>query len=151
MNLPLFLFTLKSSRGSIIAWSFFLFLYALLMVYLFNQMHDIADTLEDYVENAGSFIEVFAGEIGSILNPDGTLVPRSQPGAIIQNLEDVVARSLRIITEGKAIAVNGEEIHIRADTICLHGDTLGAVALARGLRQRMEAVGIAVVPMSDFL
>jgi ABC-type transport system involved in multi-copper enzyme maturation permease subunit len=73
MNTTLFLFTLKSSRGSIIVWSFFLFLYAMLMVYLFNQMQDIADTLAEYIEKMGSFIEIFAGDVGSILNPDGTL------------------------------------------------------------------------------
>ncbi|MFC1923892.1 ABC transporter permease subunit [Chloroflexota bacterium] len=73
MNLPLFIFTLKSCRGGIIAWSFFLFLYALLMVYVFNQFNDIADTLDEYVDKMGSFIEIFAGEVGSILNPDGTL------------------------------------------------------------------------------
>jgi len=73
MNFPLFIFTLKSSRGSIIAWSFFLFLYTLLMVYVFNQFGDIADTLEEYVDKLGSFVEIFAGEVGSILNPDGTL------------------------------------------------------------------------------
>lgn len=73
MNLPLFIFTLKSSRGSIIAWSFFLFLYALLMVYIFNQLQDVADTLADYIDEMGSLVEVFAGEVGSILNNDGTL------------------------------------------------------------------------------
>ena len=73
MNLTLFFYTLKSSRGNIIAWSFFLFLYTLLMVYTFNQMHDIADTLQEYLDKMGSFVEIFAGNVGSILNPDGTL------------------------------------------------------------------------------
>ena len=73
MNIPLFLFALKSSRGGIIVWSFFLFLYTLLMVYTFNQMHDIADTLQEYLDKMGSFVEIFAGNVGSILNADGTL------------------------------------------------------------------------------
>jgi len=92
--------------------------------------------------------EVFADRA---LNPDGTLVPRSQPGAVIHDLEDIVARSLKMVTEGKAVAINGEEINTKADTICLHGDTPGAVDFARNLRQRMETAGIAVVPMRDFL
>jgi len=92
--------------------------------------------------------EVFADRA---LNPDGTLVPRSQPGAVIQNAEDIVARSLKMVTEGKAIAIDGKEIPVRADTICLHGDTPGAVDLARSLREGMEAAGVTVVPMSDFL
>ena len=73
MNLTLFLYSLKSSRGGIIVWCFFLFLYALLMVYLFQPMQDIADTLAEYVDKMGTMVEVFAGEVGSILNPDGSL------------------------------------------------------------------------------
>ena len=92
--------------------------------------------------------EVFADRA---LNPDGTLIPRSQPGAVIHDLEDIAVRSLKMVTEGKAIAINGEEINTKADTICLHGDTPGAVDFARNLRQRMETAGIAVVPMRDFL
>ena len=92
--------------------------------------------------------EVFADRA---LNPDGTLVPRSQPGAVIKDPEEVIAKSLRMVVEGKAIAVNGKEIPIRADTICMHGDTPGAVELARKLRERVEAAGVEVVPMSNFL
>lgn len=92
--------------------------------------------------------EVFADRA---LNPDGTLVPRSQPGAVIEDPEKVIATSLRMVIEGKATAVNGKEIPIRADTICLHGDTPGSVALARGLRERMGAAGVEVTPMSNFL
>ncbi|MFC1944718.1 ABC transporter permease subunit [Chloroflexota bacterium] len=73
MNLTLFLYSLKSSRGGIIVWCLFLFLYALLMVYLFQQLQDIADTLAEYVDKMGTMVEIFAGEVGSILNPDGSL------------------------------------------------------------------------------
>jgi UPF0271 protein len=52
-----------------------------------------------------------------------------------------------MVTEGKAIAINGQEIPIRADTICLHGDTEGAVELARNLREGIEAAGVKVLPM----
>jgi UPF0271 protein len=92
--------------------------------------------------------EIFADRA---LNPDGTLVPRSQPGAVIENPEEVVARSLKMVLEGKATASNGQEIAVKADTICLHGDTPGALALARALRERMEAAGVEVVPMGTFL
>ena len=85
------------------------------------------------------------------LTPNGTLVPRSQPGAVIHDVEEVAARSLRMVTEGKAIAINGEEIEVRADTICVHGDTPGAAVLAQTLRQRLEAAGVTVVPMGTFL
>lgn len=92
--------------------------------------------------------EVFADRA---LNPDGTLVLRSQPGAVIQDPEEAIAASLRMVIEEKAIAINGQEIPIRADTICLHSDTPGAVELARKIRERMEAAGVEVVPMSNFL
>jgi len=85
------------------------------------------------------------------LTPNGNLVPRSQPGAVIHDVEEVTARSLKMVTEGKAIAVNGEEIEVRADTICVHGDTPGATVLAQTLRQGLEAAGVAVVPMGTFL
>ena len=92
--------------------------------------------------------EVFADRA---LNPDGTLVPRGQPGAVIHNVEEVVARALGIVTEGKAVAINGEDITLSGETICLHGDTPGAVVLARTLRHKLEAAGVAVVPMSTLL
>ncbi len=92
--------------------------------------------------------EIFADRA---LNPDGTLVPRSQPGAVLKDPEKVVAASLKMVLEEKATAINGQEIPIKADTICLHGDTPGAVELARNIRGRMEAAGVEVVPMSLFL
>lgn len=92
--------------------------------------------------------EVFADRA---LNPDGTLVPRSQPQAVIYEVNEVVARVLKIVTEGKVTAINGDQIEVSGDTICLHGDTLGAVVLARTLRRSLEAAGVAVVPMGTFL
>ncbi len=92
--------------------------------------------------------EVFADRA---LNPDGTLVPRSQPGSVIEDTEQVIAASLKMVLERKATAIDGREIPIEADTICLHGDTPGAVDLARKLRERMEAAGIQVTPVSRFI
>jgi len=70
---------------------------------------------------------------------------------VLHDVEDVVARALKMVTEGKAVAVNGDEVKVRGDTICLHSDTLGAVVLAQALRQSLEAAGVAVVPMGTFL
>lgn len=92
--------------------------------------------------------EVFADRA---LNPDGTLVPRSRPGAVIEDPEQVIAASLKMVLEQKATAIDGRDISIKADTICLHGDTPGAVELARKLRERMEEAGIQVIPMGQFL
>lgn len=92
--------------------------------------------------------EVFADRA---LNPDGTLVARGQPGAVIKDLDKVVTASLKMVVEGRATAIDGTEISIRADTICLHSDTPGAVDLARTLRERIEAAGVSIVPMGSFL
>src|SRR5262245_21341962 len=60
---------------------------------------------------------------------DGTLVPRGQPGALIHAPEDVTRRAVRLVKGGKVTAVDGAELSIRADTICIHGDTAGAPEL----------------------
>ena len=73
MSRVLFLYSLSSSRGGVIAWSLFFLTYALLMVYLFVQMQQVADILAEYAERFGAMFEVFAGEFGSVLNPDGSL------------------------------------------------------------------------------
>jgi UPF0271 protein len=78
-------------------------------------------------------------------------VSRSKPGAVIHDVEEVVARVSKMVTEGKVTAINGEELEVKVDTICLHGDTSGAATLARILRQNLEAAGIDVVPMGNFL
>jgi UPF0271 protein len=92
--------------------------------------------------------EIFADRA---LNPDGTLVSRSQPRAVLHDPEEIAARSLKMITEGRATAITGEEISLKGDTICLHGDTPGAVELARNLKQKLEAAGVTVAPMGSFL
>ncbi len=84
------------------------------------------------------------------VNPDGTLVPRNHPGAVINDVDEVVASVLRIVIEGKVTAINGEEVEMMADTICLHGDTPGAADLARTVRQRLQAAGVTIVPMGSF-
>ena len=81
---------------------------------------------------------------------DGTLAPRSTPGAVLHDPEQVVERSLKMITEGSVTAITGEEVPIDADTICLHGDNPGAVELAAAIRQRFDQEGVEVTPMGTF-
>ncbi len=75
---------------------------------------------------------------------DGSLVPRSRPDAVLHNAAEAAERVLRILREQVVRAVDGREIAIQADTICVHGDTPEAVEFARGLREHLAAVGIAV-------
>ena len=85
------------------------------------------------------------------LNPDGTLVSRSESGAVIHDVDRVAERGLRMATQGRATAVTGDEIEVRADSLCLHGDTSGAVEMASALRRELEAEGVAVVPLGKLV
>ena len=92
--------------------------------------------------------EIFADRA---LNADGTLVSRSKEGSVIHDIEEVVDRSLRMVTEGKAVAVSGEVIDVEADSLCLHGDTPGAVDMARALKKALFAEGIKVTPLGELV
>ena len=83
------------------------------------------------------------------LMPDGTLVPRSKPGAVIHDTQQVIERSIRLATEKTVVAITGEVVHVDADTLCLHGDTPDAVALARALRAALEAAGVVLAPLGS--
>ena len=79
--------------------------------------------------------------------PDGSLVPRSQPGAVIHDIDEVVRRSMRLVTERRVTAAGGSELELPVLTLCIHGDTPGADALARQLRAGLERHGIGVRPV----
>ena len=85
------------------------------------------------------------------VTPEGSLVPRSQPGAVVHDPETVIERSLKLATEGKVSAIDGTEIDFSADSICLHGDTAGAVELAGAVRVSLEAGGVAITPMDKLV
>jgi UPF0271 protein len=76
--------------------------------------------------------------------PDGSLTPRSSPGAVVQDVETVVRRGVRMASEGRVTATDGSEIDLKVDTICLHGDTPGSLDLARALRTGLERAGVSV-------
>ncbi len=80
---------------------------------------------------------------------DGTLVPRSKPGAVIHDRQQVIERSVRLATEGTVVAVTGEWVEMRAGTLCLHGDTPDAVGLAAALKEALEKAGIRLAPMGS--
>ncbi|MDE3084542.1 MAG: LamB/YcsF family protein, partial [Verrucomicrobiota bacterium] len=79
--------------------------------------------------------EVFADRM---YQADGSLTPRSQPGALIADPDVAVAQVLRMIREGKIRATDGTDISLKADTICLHGDGPNAVAFARRLNVELK-------------
>ncbi|EJB08182.1 putative lactam utilization protein B-like protein [Rhizobium leguminosarum bv. trifolii WSM597] len=68
-------------------------------------------------------------------NRDGSLVSRRQPGAVIHDSQEVCTRMLRLVQEGRVTAIDGTDIPIEAQSICVHGDSPDAVAIARSLRE----------------
>jgi UPF0271 protein len=80
---------------------------------------------------------------------DGSLVDRSSPGALIEDVSVAVTRAVQIVERRSVVAVDGTVVPLDAETICLHGDTPGAVALAATLRGALEASGIDVRAVGD--
>ncbi|HEY4315904.1 MAG TPA: LamB/YcsF family protein, partial [Actinomycetes bacterium] len=77
---------------------------------------------------------------------DGTLVPRAEPGAVLADLRTVVQRCVRLATAGEVVAVDGTVLRVDPDSICLHGDTPGAVSLAHAVRSALMAAGVELAP-----
>ena len=88
--------------------------------------------------------EVFADRA---YESDGTLVPRTRPGSVVHDPNEVVSRTIRMVRDRAVVAIDGSLVQLRADTICVHGDTPGAADLARQVRRGLEAAGIAVGPL----
>ena len=76
--------------------------------------------------------------------PDGSLVSRSRPGSVLHDPAEVAARVLRMVTEGVATAVDDTDISVRADSVCVHGDSPDAVAMARAIRALLTEQGIGI-------
>ncbi|WP_298553951.1 LamB/YcsF family protein [Streptomyces luteogriseus] len=74
----------------------------------------------------------------------GTLVPRTLEGAVVTDPDAVVERSLGLARSGEVVSRTGTRIEVRARSLCLHGDTPGAVDLARRVRERLAASGVRV-------
>ena len=75
---------------------------------------------------------------------DGSLVPRGEPGALLDDPDAVAARAVRLVREGVVDAVDGTSCRVDAASLCLHGDSPDAVAMARAVRAALDAEGIEV-------
>lgn len=78
--------------------------------------------------------------------PDGRLLPRGEPAAVVSDAEAVVAAAIRMAVAGQVIAVDGTVLSQPIESLCLHGDTPGAVNLARRVRTALTAAGVALSP-----
>jgi UPF0271 protein len=93
--------------------------------------------------------EIFADR--NYLN-DGWLVPRTRSDALLRDPEEAARRVLRMLHEGKVRSVEGRDVDVRGETICVHSDTPGAVEFARELRSQLEHEGVRIsAPQSSLL
>jgi UPF0271 protein len=76
--------------------------------------------------------------------PEGTLVQRSAAGALLHDPDEVTARVLRLVSDGVVAAVDGSDVAVTAESACVHGDSPGAVEMARAVRAGLEKVGVAL-------
>lgn len=116
-------------------------------------VRDVDDTLpllvlpdtviEEEARSAGlrTVVECFADRAYA---PDGALVSRREPGAVLHSEADVVEHVLRMASDGEVVAIDGSRIRIAAESICVHGDTPGAVEMAAAVRRALESAGVTV-------
>jgi UPF0271 protein len=79
---------------------------------------------------------------------DGSLVPRGQPGAMRTDPAEVAARAVRMMTKGVVQSSDGSDVAVQARSLCIHGDTPGAVALATAVRAGLEQAGVRLAPFA---
>ena len=135
---------------------------------LSRQRSDYAQAIVDAVENFDATIRIvsregllvqtaldrglrigYSGFADRAYGDDGELVPRSQPGSVITDHEEVLDRVIQIATQKKVRSVSGKDLSIRCDTIMVHGDSPGAVKIARAVLEGLGRSGITVAPLSD--
>lgn len=112
------------------------------------------DPLLPILAPAGSVIERMSAAAGihvvteafadRAYRSDGTLVDRRQPGAVLHSVSAVVDQVLRLVLEGTVTTIDGTVIELDARSVCLHGDTPGAVQLAAAVRAELTAAGVVV-------
>jgi UPF0271 protein len=88
-------------------------------------------------------VEAFADRAYSA---DGRLAPRSLPGAVLHDPDEVASRAVRMVVEGTVEAVDGSSLTVTARSICVHGDSPGAVSMAVAVRRALESAGLRLAP-----
>jgi UPF0271 protein len=89
--------------------------------------------------------EVFADRA---YEDDASLMSRKKPGSVLHDANAIAARVVRMVQERAIFAASGKVIKVPVDTVCIHGDTPGAVEIAKTIRAVLDAAGIAVAPFS---
>ena len=102
----------------------------------------MANTELDFAAQRHGLRFVAEAFIDRAYEPDGTLVSRTEHGAVHEDLNVATTQAVRLATEGRVTARSGEQISVRADTLCIHGDTPRAAAKARAVRDVLESHGV---------
>lgn len=107
-------------------------------------MMGMADTELERAAQRHGVPFVAEGFIDRAYEPDGTLVSRKEPGAVHEDMNVATTQAIRLATEGRVTARNGDQITVRAATLCIHGDTPGAAEKARAVRDVLESQGVEI-------
>lgn len=107
-------------------------------------------TLASVAVGAGLRV-VFEGYPDRAYHANGTLVPRAQPGAVLSDVDTVVARAFQMATAAEAVAQDGTVISCPVESLCLHGDTPGAVELTAQVRSALQTAGVRLAPFVAML
>jgi len=83
--------------------------------------------------------------------PDGSLVARSKPGAVIVDVNEIEERVIRMAKEKKVVAIDGTVIDLQVDTICVHGDNPSALSIVKKIVEGLKKENVQIKPMRDFL
>ncbi|WP_022882641.1 LamB/YcsF family protein [Gryllotalpicola ginsengisoli] len=103
-------------------------------LHLSAQAHGLTAVAESYADRA--------------FGPDGTLVPRSQPGSVLHDPDEIAARVVRLVTEHRVTAIDGTELELVPQSVCVHGDTPGAAQIARSVRSALLQAGVRLEPFA---
>jgi 5-oxoprolinase (ATP-hydrolysing) subunit A len=76
----------------------------------------------------------------------GRLVPRDQPGAVLHDAETIAQRALQMVTEKSVTAIDGQQVPLSFETLCVHGDTAGAVEIVKAIRRKLAEANVAIRP-----
>ncbi len=112
-----------------------------------------------YVALSGSQMEIAAEKLGlrlaregfcdRLYEDDGNLTSRKVPGSVIKDPVQAATQVVHMVVEGEIISRNGKRIPRKVDTLCVHGDEPTAIALARTVREALEAAGVKVIPLTE--
>lgn len=104
----------------------------------------IDDSAQVEVAEALGYPVVLEAYADRAYQPNGLLVRRSEPGAVLHDAGAIAERAVRLAEAGELVAIDGSVIKTGATSLCIHGDTAEAVAIARAVRWALEARGIAI-------